>query len=108
MSGVEKSGVELSGVEMSGVEMSGVELSGVEMSGVEMSTFGMKIGHFNPRLYNRIYCVIPGVELSGVYVYIYTHILIPKVGLVGYQMKALGARNRKYTSFLHVTNRVTR
>ena len=36
------------------------------MSGVEMSTFGIKIGHFNPRLYNRIYCVIPGVELSGV------------------------------------------
>ena len=26
----------------------------------------MKIGHFNPRLYNRIYCVIPGVEMSGV------------------------------------------
>ena len=34
------------------------------MSGVEMSTFGIKIGHFNPRLYNRIYCVIPGVEMS--------------------------------------------
>ena len=29
-----------------------------------MSTFGIKIGHFNPRLYNRIYCVIPGVEMS--------------------------------------------
>ena len=41
-------------------------MSGVELSGVEMSTFGIKIGHFNPRLYNRIYCVIPGVELSGV------------------------------------------
>ena len=51
---------------MSGVKMSGVELSGVETSGVEMSTFGIKIGHFNPRLYNRIYCVIPGVEMSGV------------------------------------------
>ena len=64
--GVELSGVEM-GVEMSGVELSGVEMSGVE-SGVEMSTFGMKIGHFNPRLYNRIYCVIvmPGVEMSGV------------------------------------------
>ena len=36
------------------------------MSGVEMSTFGIKIGHFNPSLYNRIYCVIPGVEMSGV------------------------------------------
>ena len=35
------------------------------MSGVEMSTFGIKF-HFNPRLYNRIYCVIPGVEMSGV------------------------------------------
>ena len=35
------------------------------MSGVEMSTFGIKIGHVNPRLYNRIYCVIPGVEMSG-------------------------------------------
>ena len=46
--------------------MSGVETSGVEMSGVEMSTFGIKIGHFNPRLYNRIYCVIPWVEMSGV------------------------------------------
>ena len=31
-----------------------------------MSTFGMKIGHVNPRLYNRIYCVIPGVEMSWV------------------------------------------
>ena len=51
---------------MSGVEKSGVEMSGVELSGVEMSTFCMKIGHFNPRLYNRIYCVIPGVEMSGV------------------------------------------
>ena len=49
---------------MSGVELSGVEISGDELSGVEMSTFGMKIGHFNPRLYNRIYCVIPGVEMS--------------------------------------------
>ena len=39
-------------------------MSGVELSGVEMSTFGMKIGHFNPCLYNRIYCVIPGVEMS--------------------------------------------
>ena len=41
-------------------------MSGVELSGVEMSTFGIKIGHFNPRLYNRIriYCVIPGVEMS--------------------------------------------
>ena len=64
MSRVELSGVEMSGVELSGVEMSGVELSGVEMSGVEMSTFGVKIGHFNPCLYNRIYCVIPGVEMS--------------------------------------------
>ena len=64
MSGVETSGVEMSGVETSGVEMSGVEMSGVELSGVEMSTFGIKIGHFNPRLYNRIYCVIPGVEMS--------------------------------------------
>ena len=63
MSGVELSGVEKSGVELSGVEMSGVEMSGVELSGVEMSTFGMKIVHFNPRLYNRIYCVIPGVEM---------------------------------------------
>ena len=54
----------MSGVEMSGVELSGVEMSGVEISGVEMSTFGMKIGHFNPRLYNRIYCAIPGVEMS--------------------------------------------
>ena len=41
-------------------------MSGVELSGVEMSTFGIKIEHFNPRLYNRIYCVIPGVEMSGV------------------------------------------
>ena len=41
-------------------------MSGVELSGVEISTFGIKIGHFNPRLYNRIYCVIPGVEMSGV------------------------------------------
>ena len=49
---------------MSGVELSGVKMSGVELSGVEMSTFGMKIGHFNPCLYNRIYCVIPGVEKS--------------------------------------------
>ena len=49
---------------MSGVELSGVEMSGVELSGVEMSTFCTKIGHFNPRLYNRIYCVIPGVEMS--------------------------------------------
>ena len=32
----------------------------------------------------------------------------PKVGIVGYQMKALGARNRAYTSLLHVTCRVTR
>ena len=39
---------------MSGVELSGVELSGVELSGVEMSTFGIKMGHFNPRSYNRI------------------------------------------------------
>ena len=39
-------------------------MSWVELSGVEMSTFGIKIGHFNPRLYNRIYCVIPGVEMS--------------------------------------------
>ena len=46
--------------------MSGVEMSGVELSGVEMSTFGIKIGHFNPRLYNRIYCVIPVVEMSGI------------------------------------------
>ena len=46
--------------------MSGVEKSGDELSGVEMSTFGMKIGHFNPRLYNIIYCVIPGVEMSEV------------------------------------------
>ena len=36
------------------------------MSGVEMFTFGIKIGHFNPRLYNRIYCAIPGVEFSGI------------------------------------------
>ena len=36
------------------------------MSGVEMSTFCIKIGHFNPHLYNRIYCVILGVEMSGV------------------------------------------
>ena len=42
----------------------GVETSGVELSGVEMSTFGIKIGHFNPHLYNKIYCVIPGVEMS--------------------------------------------
>ena len=46
--------------------MSGVELSRVEMSGVEMSTFGIKIGHLNPRLYNRIYCVIPRVEMSPI------------------------------------------
>ena len=63
-SGVKMPGVELSGVETSGVEMSGVETSGVELSEVEMSTFGIKIGHFNPRLYNRIYCIIPGVEMS--------------------------------------------
>ena len=44
----------------------GVELSRVEMSGVEMSTFGIKIGHLNPRLCNRIYCVIPGVEMSPI------------------------------------------
>ena len=56
----------MSGVEMSGVKLSGVEMSGVELSVVEMSTFGIKIGHFNPRLYNRIYCIIPGVEMSGV------------------------------------------
>ena len=64
LSGVEMSGVELSGVEMSRVEMYGVEMYGVEMSGVEISTFGIKIEHFNPRLYNRIYCVITGVEMS--------------------------------------------
>ena len=46
------SGVELSRVEMSWVEMSGVKLSRVEMSWVEMSTFGINIGHLNPRLYN--------------------------------------------------------
>ena len=46
--------------------MSGVEMLGVELSGVEMSTFGIKIGYYNPRSYNRIYCVIPGVEISGV------------------------------------------
>ena len=51
---------------MSWVELLGVETSGVELSGVEMFPFGIKIGHFNPRLYNRIYCVIPGVEMSGV------------------------------------------
>ena len=66
MPGVEISGVEMPGVELSGVEMLGVEMSGVLMSGVEKSTFGIKIRHFNPRLYNRIYCVIPGVEMSGV------------------------------------------
>ena len=32
--------------------------------GVEMSTFGIKIEHVNPRLYNGIYCVIPGVEMA--------------------------------------------
>ena len=37
--------------------MSGVEFSGVEFSGVEVSTFGIKIGHFNLRLYNRIYLI---------------------------------------------------
>ena len=41
-------------------------MSGVELSGVEMSTFCIKIGHSNPRLHNRICCVIPGVEMSGV------------------------------------------
>ena len=45
--------------------MSGVEFSGVEMSGVELSTFGIKSGHFNPRLYNRIYGVIPGLKCRG-------------------------------------------
>ena len=65
MSVVELSGVEMSGAELSGVEMWRVEMSGVELSGVEMSTFGIKIGHFNPRLYNRIYCVIPGLNYRG-------------------------------------------
>ena len=32
----------------------------------------------------------------------------PKVGFIGYQMKALGARNHKYTSLLHATSRFTR
>ena len=59
----------MSGVELSKVEMLGVEMSRVELSGVEMSTFGIKIGYFNPRLYNRIYCVIPGVEMSPTLAY---------------------------------------
>ena len=31
-----------------------------------MSYFVSKIGHLDPRFYSLIYCVIPGVQMSGV------------------------------------------